>query len=262
MAGDVLVLCYHAVSDDWPSQYSVTPADLERQVAGLLRHGYRAATFHQAVAAPPAPRTLAVTFDDALSSVFERALPVLSGLGVPATVFPCTDAVGSGLPVPFAPPGWQNGDHDHDLRPMSWDELGQAAEVGWEIGSHTRSHPWLTALDADELADELESSKAECEARLPGACRSLAYPFGDTDARVVEAARAAGYQAAGGVLWGTEPFGPLHWPRIVVLRRDGGRRFGLKVARPLRGLRASATWRWIERLRSSQSRSQAAEAVR
>ena len=257
MPRDVLVLCYHAVSEAWASEYSVTPANLERQITGLLRRGYRPTTFHQAVSAPPASRTLAVTFDDALSSVPRRALPLLAELGVPATVFACTGVVGSPDPVPFAPPGWRNGDHALDLQSMSWDELGEVLEAGWEVGSHTRSHPRLTELGADALAEELRASKSECEARLPGPCRSLAYPFGEADARVVEAARAAGYRAAAGVLWGSQPSGPLHWPRVVVLRSDGERRFTLKTARPLRILRRSRAGRWVGLMRS-----RAAENVR
>ena len=46
---DTLVLCYHAVSDGWPSGLSVTPAALERQLAILLGRGYRGVTFTEAV---------------------------------------------------------------------------------------------------------------------------------------------------------------------------------------------------------------------
>ena len=47
-AKDVLVLCYHAVSDDWEDALAVRPVDLARQVAGLLEHGYVATTFTRA----------------------------------------------------------------------------------------------------------------------------------------------------------------------------------------------------------------------
>ena len=36
-----LVLCYHAVSDTWPHQLSVSPEALEGQLSLLLRNGYR-----------------------------------------------------------------------------------------------------------------------------------------------------------------------------------------------------------------------------
>ncbi len=84
---DVIVLCYHAVSPDWDSSLAVTPDSFERQIAYLLAQGWRATTFTSAALAPPSERTLAITFDDAFASVKRYALPILSGLGAPATVF-------------------------------------------------------------------------------------------------------------------------------------------------------------------------------
>ena len=47
------MLCYHAVSDRWPADFAVTPAQLEYQLQHLLRRGYRGATFTAAVTGPP-----------------------------------------------------------------------------------------------------------------------------------------------------------------------------------------------------------------
>jgi peptidoglycan/xylan/chitin deacetylase (PgdA/CDA1 family) len=234
-----LVLCYHAVSEDWPAELSVTPASLERQLGLLVRRGYRGATFSGAIADPEADRQLVVTFDDAYRSVIDRALPVLTKLGLPGTVFAVTEWVGA--PGPMSWPGvdgWVGGPHEAELQPMSWDELGSLAESGWEIGSHTHTHPRLTALEGAGLADELERSRSECEERLARPCRSLAYPYGDVDDRVVDAARAAGYQAAC-----TLPKGRLHaaealrWPRVGVYHRDAPWRFRLKVSPLVRRIR-------------------------
>ena len=86
-----LVLCYHALSDDWPAALAVRPAEFERQIDLLLERGYRGVTFSQAVAAGAPAKALAITFDDAWASVLERARPVLAARGVPATVFVPTD---------------------------------------------------------------------------------------------------------------------------------------------------------------------------
>ena len=90
---------------------------------------------------------------------------------------------------------WAGGPHEHELEPMSWEELGRLAAAGWEVGSHTRSHPLLTQVaDDDSLAGELAQSKAVIESRLDRPCESIAYPYGDHDDRVVErlAGRATG----------------------------------------------------------------------
>jgi peptidoglycan/xylan/chitin deacetylase (PgdA/CDA1 family) len=96
---DVLVLCLHAVSPRWPADLSITPERLERLLTGLVRRGYRGATFRDAVSAPTAPRTVAVTFDDAYRSVIELAFPILKQLGLPGTVFVPTDWAGAEKPM-------------------------------------------------------------------------------------------------------------------------------------------------------------------
>jgi len=241
---DVLVLCYHAVSDGWPSPLAVTPERLERQLTALIRRGYRGATFEQAATAPPSSRTLAVTFDDGYLSVLTAARPVLDRLGLPATVFVPTDFVGADGPMRW--PGideWVGGAHEHELVGMSWEQLGSLRDAGWEIASHTCSHPHLSRLGDAALAHELRESRRVCEDRL-GSCRTLALPYGDGDGRVLAAAHDAGYAAVAGLPGrGTPSAG---WQRVGVYPADGRWRFAVKVARPVRRLRASKLVRPLE----------------
>ena len=202
---------------------------------------------------PPAPRTVAITFDDAYRSVIELAFPILSRAGFKATVFAPTSFVGTEEPMVW--PGidhWRDTEHAAELPPMSWEELGRLAEAGWEVGSHTRSHPRLPEIDDAALDVELRSSREEV-ARHLGRCFSLAYPYGDHDARVVEAARRAGYEAAGTLPARLKPAGPLDWPRIVITRADDPRRFGLKVSPAVRRLRATAAWSLLHAARPRRS---------
>jgi peptidoglycan/xylan/chitin deacetylase (PgdA/CDA1 family) len=241
---DVLVLCYHAVSDGWPSPLAVAPDRLERQLAMLVRRGYRGATFERAVTAPPASRTLAVTFDDGYLSVLTHARPILDRLGLPATVFVPTDFVGTEAPMQW--PGidhWVGDVHEDELRGMTWEQLGSLRDAGWEIGSHTCSHPRLSRLGDAALADELRESRRACADRL-GDCRTLALPYGDGDARVLTAASEAGYVAVAGLPGrGTPSAG---WRRVGVYPADGQGRFALKVAPPVRRLRRSGLARPLE----------------
>src|SRR3954471_7172261 len=191
---DILVLCYHAVSPGWPAALSVTPERFEAQLALLVRRGYAGATLEQAITDPPGPRTVAITFDDAYRSVLELALPVMRRLGLPGSLYVPTDWPGRGGPMSW--PGidqWVGGPHDSELRCLSWDEIGEIAQEGWEVGSHTCSHPRLTRTGDEQLASELERSRAALEDALGRPCRSVAYPYGDVDARVIAAAADAGY---------------------------------------------------------------------
>jgi peptidoglycan/xylan/chitin deacetylase (PgdA/CDA1 family) len=240
---DVLVLCYHAVSPSWTAPLSVTPDLLEQQLTHLVRRGWRGARFSDAVLAPPAPRTLAVTFDDAFRSVIDLALPVLTCLGLPATVFAPTAYVSARERLNWSGvEHWQHTPHAHELEPMGWDDLGSLLEHGWEVGSHTRTHPHLTGLDDESLSMELELSRDECASRLGRPCDTVAYPYGDADQRVADGARRAGYRAGAALSSRLEKLGPHRWPRVGIYNRDTTWRFRLKVFRPLRELRGSRLW--------------------
>lgn len=246
---DVLVLCYHAVSERWRASRAITPRALESQLEFLVRRGYQGATFHQSIVAPPGPKTLAVTFDDGYRSVTELARPILSRLGLPGTVF--VPSAFAGAVWPMAWPGIDKelgGEHEHELALMSWAELRALAGEGWEVGSHTRTHPHLTRLDDAELREELEGSRSDCEGHLGAPCRSLAYPYGDHDERVVRAAGRAGYEAAGTLPGRLHAPSPLRWPRLGVYQVDKGSRFRLKVLPAARRVRASRAAEVAQRL--------------
>jgi peptidoglycan/xylan/chitin deacetylase (PgdA/CDA1 family) len=244
-SAEALILCYHAISDDWSSQLAVRPEELERQLTLLLGRGYEGATISDAMLAPPAEKVVAVTFDDGYRSVFELAFPILDRLGLPGTAFVPTALVGCESPMSW--PGideWLGGPHEDELVPMSWAEVRRLVGAGWEVGSHTRTHPRLTTVPDDELEHELAESRRDCELRLGVACKSLAYPYGAHDERVMAAADAAGYEVACSTATGSRA--QLGRRRIGVHRTDHLLRFRLKVSPTVRRLRASRGWDTLE----------------
>lgn len=244
---DTLVLCYHAVSADWEAALAIPPGQLDAQLDHLAARGYRGVTFAEAVAGREAGRRVAITFDDAYRSVLRLAKPALDAHSMPATVFVPTDFPGAERPMSW--PGidrWLGVAPPHELTPLSWEELRGLSAEGWEVGSHTRSHPRLTGVGDAELAAQLAESRAECERRLERPCESLAYPYGDVDERVMEAAMAAGYAAAADLGANPGPPSPYRWPRVGVYRADGRRAFRLKMSRPLRRLQDSRAWPILE----------------
>jgi peptidoglycan/xylan/chitin deacetylase (PgdA/CDA1 family) len=254
--GDVLALGYHGVSECWRSDLAVAPDLFEWQLQLLLGRGYRGVTFHEAVTAPPRGPCMAITFDDAYRSVIELAFPIMSRLGVPGTVFVPTDHAGTEQVMQW--PGieqWLGTRHERELLPMSWNELGQLADGGWEIGSHTQSHAHLTRVDHARLTAELDCSREACEDQLGRPCLSISYPYGDVDDRVVQAARRAGYAAGAAMMPApVKPYSPLCWPRIGVFRPDGVWRFRLKTSPYDQTLRSSVAWRGASHIRGALRR--------
>jgi peptidoglycan/xylan/chitin deacetylase (PgdA/CDA1 family) len=236
MGRDPLVLCYHAVSENWPAALSTTPARFRSQLALLSSRGYRGVTFSELVAGGEG-KCVAVTFDDAYRSVGNLAKLLLDEVGYPGTVFVPSDLAGWEGPVGW--PGvdvWVGSPFEGELIPHSWDELRGLAKDGWEVGSHTRSHPHLTALADDRLDAELRGSKLRLEHELDRPCLSIAYPYGDWDRRVEAAAERIGYEA--GATLSLHASRPLAWPRVGVYNIDEGWRFRLKVSPALRRLRS------------------------
>ena len=228
-----LVLCYHAVSESWPHLLAVTPQAFDRQLRSLLRRGYRPVTAAEAVSGQG--RVFHVTFDDAYTSV-ASALPTLARLGVPATVFACPSYADDGRPLAVPELADEAAAYPAELATMTWDELHDLLDRNVEIGSHTVSHAHLTQLGDAELHRELRESRERLEAELGRRCRFIAYPYGDDDERVHEAARAAGYEAGFAAPGRLVPPSVFALPRVGVWREDGMLRFTLKTTGLIRRL--------------------------
>jgi peptidoglycan/xylan/chitin deacetylase (PgdA/CDA1 family) len=81
----------------------------------------------------------------------------------------------------------------HDV--MTWEELSALDPGLITIGSHTMSHPILTALSPDEIAFEIQESRRVLERRLVRQVAYFCYPNGEHDARAAKLVRAS-YRAA------------------------------------------------------------------
>lgn len=235
MASSPLVLCYHAISDEWGDPLAVSPRVLEAQVRHLLGRRLRPVDAAAILDAPE--RSFHVTFDDAYRSV-ENVLPRLRSLGVGVTVFACSDLAPEGAPLAVPEVAPRAVGHEREILTMDWEALRRAADLGVEIGSHTRSHPHLTRLADGELRSELAGSRDALEANLERPCRFLAYPYGEMDERVRLAARQAGYDAAYG-LRSKASRGAYGIPRTDIYRDDGQIRFRVKTSRLLPLARAA-----------------------
>lgn len=179
------ILMYHVVSAAPPGapfpQLWVARGVFAREMATLHRAGYHAITLAAAVRAwrrggPLPRRPIVLSFDDGYLSDYTHARPVLMRLGWPGVL---------NLALNNVKPGG-----------ITAPEVGRLIAAGWEIDSHTLTHPDLTTLPATALRHELVASRTEIRRRFGQPADFFCYPFGRYDARVVAAVRAAGYQAA------------------------------------------------------------------
>lgn len=78
-------------------------------------------------------------------------------------------------------------------RPLTTAELKELArEPLITIGNHTRDHALLSRASADEIRNQIVAAQAYLEGLVGSPVRTIAYPDGDYDARVVEIARDVG----------------------------------------------------------------------
>ena len=197
----VPILLYHWFRSErsaWRSrspQLEISAALFERQLGDLKRRGYQTVSLRQAFSAPEPlpPRPIVLTFDDGTLDFWQQARPLLEARGFRATLFVVTGGVG-GASV------WDR-DLGEPARPlMSWTQLRELEQAGYEIGSHTDTHRLLPGLSAADALEELVESRRRLEQELGVAADFLAYPRGAYRAEHLELARRAGYRGACAVI--------------------------------------------------------------
>jgi len=124
----------------------------------------------QAQLVQPAPSwggMVTFTFDDANKNIYENALPFFKKYQVVGTISPIVRAI----------------ENQEDWI-VTWPQLKAFAKAGWEIGSHTMTHPHLPALTDAELDYELGQSK-KILANHGIDAKTLVFPYTEADARVL-----------------------------------------------------------------------------
>lgn len=195
------ILMYHRVAETAaPDRYTVSPGEFRRQMQYLVAQKYQVIALQRLVRAFAGDfalpdRSIVITFDDGFLDTYENALPVLIALKMCATFY-----VISGLAGKTS--SWMSSRTDRSTRLIDWREIGDLRHSGFEIGSHSVTHPRLTQLSIDAAKSEIVDSKASLEDRLGAPVTSFAYPYGDFDSSVKGLVRAAGYDSACSTLSG------------------------------------------------------------
>jgi peptidoglycan/xylan/chitin deacetylase (PgdA/CDA1 family) len=218
----VPILMYHVISSPQPGapypELYTPAAAFAAQMRALARRGYHGVTLHavdlywrRGYALPSKP--IVVSFDDGYLSDYTHARPVLTRLRWPGVL---------NLEVNNVRPG--------DLLPQ---QVRALIRAGWEVDSHTVTHPDLTTLPDAQLRRELVDSRAFIRRHFKVSADYFCYPAGRFDARVVAAVRAAGYRAATTTQPGlAAPGMRFTLDRIRVDGADGVRGLLTKLAHP------------------------------
>lgn len=132
------------------------------------------------------PRPLVLTFDDAYVDFLTNAAPVLKAHGYPATVYAVSGLIGTTS-------SWDAGVGPEPAPLMNAAQLREVQDMGFTIGSHSKSHLRLAQQEDACIAAETRDSKTALEDLLGRRVDHFCYPYGSHDLRAVQAAAAAGY---------------------------------------------------------------------
>jgi len=172
-------------------------------------------------------RCVAITIDDAFENIIHNALDVLKRYDLPAGIFVPVANLGT-------TPKWQftQDSPDRYERVMTADQVARLADAGFEILSHTLSHPMLTQLEDEMLNHELQTSRSVLEEITGQPVTGMSYPHGDHDDRVCQAVEDADYAMA----FTVEPEAVTHRTdnfrigRFSVSPRESLMKFKLKIS--------------------------------
>jgi peptidoglycan/xylan/chitin deacetylase (PgdA/CDA1 family) len=161
------------------------------------------------------PRPLVLTFDDAYVDFLDNAAPVLKAHGYPATVYAVSGLIGTTS-------SWDAGVGPEPAPLMNAAQLREVQDLGFTIGSHSKSHLRLAQQDDACILAEARDSKLALEDLLGRRVDHFCYPYGSHDLRAVHAAAEAGYVTGTTCVRGaaTPADDPLTLPRKAVSRGD------------------------------------------
>ncbi len=131
-------------------------------------------------AATAPDRTVALSFDDAAVTHATLVGPLLKKFGFGGTFFVCE------FPPDFA----------DKSKYMTWRQIAALHDLGFEIGSHTRTHTHVGKMNAQQFGAELAYIENKCAAAGIPKPISFAYPGYETSSSALPVLKERGYRFA------------------------------------------------------------------
>jgi len=241
-ASGAVVLCYHGVADAYAGRF-------RKQMDILAR---RAHVVDAAERECPSngPHRVALTFDDALASFKENALPVLQQHRFPSTIFVPTGYIGKACTWMRSPEQYER-EEGHAMAPRDREQFLSDAVMDEDdlralggrvaIGSHGVRHLNLARLADDEMEREIVESKHMLERLTGKPVGTISLPHGGYKPATLTACRRHGYHRVFLIEPGFAFLAPDEFltPRVVVDPSDWPCEFRLK---------ALGAYGWLSRL--------------
>ena len=124
-------IMYHRFGDSRYPSTNIKKNQFMEHINELLKQKYNVISIEKALLAinniePVKDRSVVITIDDAYTSVYKYAWPILKKHNLPFTLFVSTDVIDNRTP------GY-----------MNWEQIRTLRDNGVSIGSQTKSHPHM-----------------------------------------------------------------------------------------------------------------------
>ena len=214
------VLMYHRFGEDKYPSTSIKLEQFLEHADELSRSKYNVISIKDALKAIEnikliKDRSIVITIDDAYSSVYSHAWPILKKYNLPFTLFVSTDVIDKKIP------GY-----------MTWEEIRILRDNGVIIGSQTKSHSHMHKLTQKQIIDELTKSNDRFVKEIGSKPKIFAYPYGEYNLKVLKEVKKQGFSAAFGQHSGVahQSLGLFELPRFAMNENYGNmKRFKLAV---------------------------------
>lgn len=148
-----------------------------------------------------------LSFDDGFNNNYTNVMPILLKYNIPCLFFIPTDIIGA---------DWERTKsyclkttyYGGVIQILDWQQIEEMAALGFEIGSHTKSHARLSKISYDYnlLHDEVFGSKDQIEKKIGINCKYISWPYGrhnDIDKKALDMVINSGYNACFGAFRGS-----------------------------------------------------------
>lgn len=156
------------------TRYVVGEKDFRAQMKLLADEGFQGRDVSKGIQTFDG-KSVCITFDDGCETDLIAAAPILKELGFGATSYITVDFLNK--------PGY-----------MTHAQVRELAALGFEIGCHSQTHPYLTDLDDAHLREETAGAKERLEQIAGVRVDHFSCPGGRWDARVANVVKQSNFQ--------------------------------------------------------------------
>lgn len=208
------VLMYHSIVEKMPSSktqrfFSVHAPDFRKQLELLDKWGFTAITFRDYLLicegklnSPKKP--IIITFDDGSLDNYQIAFPLLREFGMKAVFFVLADKT-------IKSNRWEIDNGNPMIQLMDPYQILDIHTAGFEIGSHSLTHPMLPNISHATAYHEISRSRMLLEILINAPVLSFAYPYGLLNNTIKQIVIDSGYSIGCAVYTGPPSFGTDHF---------------------------------------------------